>query len=74
MALLSALALRRFVSGEGAGTMAPFDVLPKDQFLAAVGGFLSYRIPLLFTEVGGGGTKRGTKGERERWKEITSKR
>lgn len=53
LVLLSAVAARRYVTGgeSVATSMALFSFLPKDQFLAAVGGFLSYRIPLLFTEV-----------------------
>lgn len=53
--MLTAVAACRYATSDEsvASSMALFEILPKDQFLAAVGGFLSYRIPLLFTEVMG---------------------
>ena len=47
IALLAVLALRRGVS-EGFDTFTPLQVVPKDQFVPAMLGFLSFRVPLLF--------------------------
>jgi len=50
--LLGGISLERWVFG--AHDQFLFSLMPQDQFLAAVGGFLSYRIPLLFTEIKNG--------------------